>query len=203
MLALTLLTTLLTSTAAYATQPCCTSCPAGLVKVFSVDRVFNQCGESCLKKSKFWEYKLFEPGLEIAETEHPCRTTPAKYTIEGNYSVYKETEVHGIKQFNVTVDMYVPSDKPNPPSAAVAKISVSDNKKCVCKEIVTVIKSVTKFGNYSSQQCIEFGDKMCNDFAVLSKKACDDIVNATIDVKDALIKGLIPPRAVCEKLKLC
>ena len=44
---------------------------------------------------------------------------------------------------------------------------------------------------------------MCNDFAVLSKKACDDIVNATIDVKDALIKGLIPPRAVCEKLKLC
>lgn len=42
---------------------CCTECTDGNEKTYSIDHVFNHCGESCSKPSLFWLYKIFEPGL--------------------------------------------------------------------------------------------------------------------------------------------
>jgi hypothetical protein len=92
--------------------PCCNQqCPATTIKVYSVDHIFNQCGEGCIPADKFNLYHLFEPGLTKALVEHPCAETKAKYKIEGNYSIYVSTVTHGIKQFNVTLDLYKPDDK--------------------------------------------------------------------------------------------
>jgi hypothetical protein len=94
--------------------PCCqNACPAGLIKVFSVDHIFNQCGEGCIPADKFNLYHLFEPGLTKATVEHPCAATKAPYNIEGHYSVYTKTVTHGVKQLNVTLDLYKPDNKPS------------------------------------------------------------------------------------------
>jgi hypothetical protein len=83
-------------------------------------------------------------------------------------------------------------------------LAVVPSGKCtVCKKLVSAIKKILKFGNATSQECIEFGDKMCNDFDILNKQTCDDIVSGVVSVKDEIIKGMEPPRAVCQKLKFC
>merc|ERR1711871_450059 len=75
-----------------AAGPCCQgACPAGTIKVYSVDKIFNQCGEGCIPEGKFWLYHLFEAGLKKATIEHPCAAEPARYKVEGNYSIYVKT----------------------------------------------------------------------------------------------------------------
>ena len=54
------------------TTPCCHACEEPLEKYYSVDHIFNNCGEACMDPSKYWLYKLFEPGLEKSDTNTPC-----------------------------------------------------------------------------------------------------------------------------------
>ena len=93
-------------------EPCCKGyCESGDIKVYSVDHIFDMCGEGCIPSDKFNLYKLFESGLTKANVEHPCAATPAPYKDvhnEGHFSVYKKTVTHGVKQFNVTLDLYTP-----------------------------------------------------------------------------------------------
>ena len=54
-------------------QPCCKSCTvAGQVKYYSIDKVHNMCGECCMKPSQYKIYKIFEPGLTLAQDNTPC-----------------------------------------------------------------------------------------------------------------------------------
>ena len=59
-----------------ATDMCCTVCGKNdtKIKTFSVDKVFNECGESCMEEKDFWKYNIFEPGLKKAESGDatPC-----------------------------------------------------------------------------------------------------------------------------------
>ena len=85
------------------TTPCCHSCTEPLEKYHSVDHIFNNCGEACMDPSKFWIYKLFEPGLEKSKTNTPCA--------DRDYTVYKSTPTHGVYPITMTLDLYAPTPK--------------------------------------------------------------------------------------------
>uniref|UniRef100_A0A7S3FVB6 Uncharacterized protein n=1 Tax=Strombidium rassoulzadegani TaxID=1082188 RepID=A0A7S3FVB6_9SPIT len=92
---------------ASANDVCCNACSGeGVIKTYSVDHIFNMCGESCVEESKYWLYKLFEIGMHKADnnTQNVC---------EGlGYGNYHETEVHGIPGIiSIAVDLYKPDDK--------------------------------------------------------------------------------------------
>ena len=82
------------------TDPCCLSCTAPLEKYHSVDHIMNNCGEACMDPSKYWLYKLFEPGLEKSETNTPCA--------DRKYDDYKNTPTHGFGPIKMTLDLYGP-----------------------------------------------------------------------------------------------
>lgn len=82
------------------TDPCCHDCTAPLEKYHSVDHIMNNCGEACMDPSKFWLYKLFEPGLEKSETNTPCA--------DRKYDDYKNTPTHGFGPVKMTLDLYGP-----------------------------------------------------------------------------------------------
>ena len=72
-----------------ADKPCCIKCSEGYDQYYSIDHIFNHCGESCIKPSEYWLYKIFEPGLaQDNSTNTPCE-------IRG-FSLYYETETHGV-----------------------------------------------------------------------------------------------------------
>ena len=81
-------------------DPCCLSCTVPLEKYHSVDHIMNNCGEACMDPSKFWLYKLFEPGLEKSQTETPCA--------DRKYDDYKGTPTHGFGPVKMTLDLYGP-----------------------------------------------------------------------------------------------
>merc|ERR1719238_792678 len=72
-------------------------------KYHSVDHVMNNCGEACMDPSKYWLYKLFEPGLEKSETNTPCA--------DRKYDDYKDTPTHGFGPIKMTLDLYGPHKK--------------------------------------------------------------------------------------------
>ncbi|ORX82469.1 hypothetical protein BCR32DRAFT_326835 [Anaeromyces robustus] len=99
---LVLFVTLLFTTIASADK-CCETCTAkGYKKFYSVDKIFNRCGECCMKPNKYWLYHMFEAGLLEAETENPCK--------ELGFTEYETTETHGVLAIKMTLDKY---RKPN------------------------------------------------------------------------------------------
>ena len=64
----------------------------------SVDHIFNNCGEVSMEPSKFWIYKLFEPGLEKSTTITPCA--------DREYTEYKNTPTHGFGPLKMRFDIY-------------------------------------------------------------------------------------------------
>ena len=87
--------------AASAEDICCVACPEGQIKTFSIDKIFNMCGESCMAEKDYWKYKVFEPGMQKADSfdDKACE--------KQGYSVYKETDTHGVPHLiSMTVDMY-------------------------------------------------------------------------------------------------
>ena len=86
---------------ASAMDVCCNACPEGQIKTYSIDKMFNMCGESCMAEKDYWKYKIFEPGMKKANSfdEKACE--------KQGYSVYKETDTHGVPHIiSMTVDMY-------------------------------------------------------------------------------------------------
>ena len=79
-------------------EKCCLSCPKkGEVKYYSVVTEVGRCGESCLNPKVSWIYKIFEPGLTLAQ-DNNCSTL--------GYPEYMNTETHGVYPIKVAVDMY-------------------------------------------------------------------------------------------------
>jgi len=79
---------------------CCESCSDGKNKYFSVDKVHGKCGESCIKDSYFWLYRIFEKGLTKASSNTPCADL--------KFTKYDETQTHGFGPIKATVDLYNP-----------------------------------------------------------------------------------------------
>lgn len=80
-------------------EKCCTSCPTGTDKYYSIPKLFNNCGESCIAAADYDIYKKLEPDLTFAESNTPCA--------DKGYSVYKETETHGKNtKVAIELDMY-------------------------------------------------------------------------------------------------
>lgn len=93
-----------------ALPPCCQGpCTAPEEKYYSVDRIFNMCGESCMNPKDYWLYKIFEAGLTKAQSNFPCSHQRSRVSGDGNFTVYYQTEVHGFRYLNMTVDMYKPA----------------------------------------------------------------------------------------------
>ena len=83
------------------TTPCCVTCPSDLIMTYSIPVIGGLCGESCMKDSDFWKYKMFEPMMQKAasNTATPCK--------DNGFTQYKETDTHGIPHvLSMTVDMY-------------------------------------------------------------------------------------------------
>ena len=82
-----------------AEEKCCEKCTKeNEIKYYSIDKVFNRCGECCMDPDKYWIYHIFESGLTEAEVEHPCE--------ELGYTEYETTETHGAMGITMTLDKY-------------------------------------------------------------------------------------------------
>ena len=108
---LLLIATALISTQQISAEPkCCAGpCKAPYEKYYSVDHIFNRCGECCMLPQDFWKYKIFEIGLTKAKTDSPCADTKSPFKNQGDYTVYEKTVTHGTKMLNMTLDMYSPA----------------------------------------------------------------------------------------------
>ena len=82
---------------------CCQQCTGPQEKYYSIDPVFNFCGECCMNPRWFWLYKIFEPTLHKAETNTPCA--------DRNYTIYRDTPTHGVWPITMTLDLYKPTPK--------------------------------------------------------------------------------------------
>mgnify|MGYP006889572154 CR=1 FL=1 len=86
------------------TTPCCKSCDEPQEKYYSVDHVFNNCGEACMDPKHYWLFKIFEPGLaKDNSTNTPCA--------DRGYHEYRETPTHGVWPISMTLDLYGPDKK--------------------------------------------------------------------------------------------
>ena len=82
-----------------AEDKCCVECTnEDTKKYYSIDTIFDRCGECCIDPDYYWIYHIFEPGLTEAEVDHPCE--------ENGYSEYETTETHGAFGIEVTIDKY-------------------------------------------------------------------------------------------------
>ena len=80
-------------------EMCCYECTVeGEIKYYSIDSLFNRCGECCMDPDKYWIYHIFESGLTEAEVDHPCE--------ELGYTEYEKTETHGAMGVTMTLDKY-------------------------------------------------------------------------------------------------
>ena len=83
-----------------ADDKCCSSCQAPKEKYYSIDHMWNQCGECCMEPKDFPKYHMFEKGLTHANATTPC--------LDNNYATYSKTETHGFGPIKMTLDMYKP-----------------------------------------------------------------------------------------------
>ncbi len=80
--------------------PCCIKCDEenGYAKYFSVVAWNKMCGESCIKPSDYWKFKIFEHNLTRATNNTPCA--------DRNFTLYEKTEAHGFGPIKVSIDFY-------------------------------------------------------------------------------------------------
>jgi hypothetical protein len=80
-------------------EKCCVECTVeGEIKYYSIDKLFDRCGECCMNPDKYWIYHIFESGLTEAEVDNPCE--------EFGYTEYEKTETHGAMGITMTLDKY-------------------------------------------------------------------------------------------------
>ena len=83
------------------TGKCCEICKNGEVKYYSINAKTDICGESCMKPSANWFFKIFEPGMVQAQDDNPC--------ISSGYTNFTETVSHGFP-ISIKVDFYKKSE---------------------------------------------------------------------------------------------
>ena len=86
------------------TGKCCEICKNGEAKYYSIVTKTDTCGESCIKPSEYWFFKLFEPGMLLAQDANPCHSF--------GYTNFSETVSHGFP-ITVKVDFYKKSESTN------------------------------------------------------------------------------------------
>ena len=89
--------------AATAADSCCNVCDEskGFIKAYSIDHIFNMCGECCLQPGDFWKYKIFEFGLTKVDD---VKATPCH---DAGFTNFLETDTHGVPGLiAMTLDMY-------------------------------------------------------------------------------------------------
>ena len=80
-------------------ERCCVECTVeGEIKYYSIDTLWDRCGECCMNPDKYWIYHIFESGLTEATVDNPCE--------EFGYTVYEKTETHGAMGITMTLDKY-------------------------------------------------------------------------------------------------
>ena len=80
-------------------EKCCEVCTVeGEIKYYSIDTLWNRCGECCINPDKYWIYHIFESGLTEATVDNPCA--------EEGYTEYEKTETHGAMGITMTLDKY-------------------------------------------------------------------------------------------------
>ena len=80
-------------------EKCCEVCTVeGEIKYYSIDNLWNRCGECCMDPDKYWIYHIFESGLTEADSDYPCE--------ERGYTEYEKTETHGAMGITMTLDKY-------------------------------------------------------------------------------------------------
>lgn len=86
----------------HSTVKCCTkACPNGQEKYYSIDKKFNQCGETCFDPLRYNILHIFEAGLTSSPTSNsPCA--------DRGYSDYINTPTHGVFGLSITLDLYGP-----------------------------------------------------------------------------------------------
>ena len=93
------LSLLLAGASAGSQTRCCDTCELPKVKYYSVDHIFKHCGESCMDPKDYWKYKIFEPGLTLANgTNTPCADL--------QWPVFYEEETHGFGPIKMDVDLF-------------------------------------------------------------------------------------------------
>ena len=81
---------------------CCKSCDIeGQVKYFIIDKIYDDCAECCMSPADYPIFKLFEKGLELANSTTICDDL--------GYHTYKKTEANGFGKLTMVFDMYSPS----------------------------------------------------------------------------------------------
>mmetsp|Transcript_23739 Transcript_23739/g.25368 ORF Transcript_23739/g.25368 Transcript_23739/m.25368 type:complete len:167 (+) Transcript_23739:93-593(+) len=83
------------------------TCATGLIKAYSVDRIWNNCGETCLNEGDFAGLKKFEKGFTKAgSVVNPCQVA--------GYDTFKKVTTHG-DPFKIiavsTLNMFSPTKK--------------------------------------------------------------------------------------------
>ena len=81
--------------------PCCNSCTEPQEKYYSIDTAHGYCGECCMKPEHYWLFKIFEPGLEKADSNSVCA--------DKGYTIYTDTPTHGVPPLTMTLDLYAPT----------------------------------------------------------------------------------------------
>ena len=80
-------------------ERCCVECTVeGEIKYYSIDTLWDRCGECCMNPDKYWIYHIFESGLTEAEVDNPCE--------QFGYTEYEKTETHGAMGITMTLDKY-------------------------------------------------------------------------------------------------
>ena len=80
-------------------ERCCVECTVeGEIKYYSIDTLWDRCGECCMNPDKYWIYHIFESGLTEAEVDNPCE--------QFGYTEYEKTETHGAMGNTMTLDKY-------------------------------------------------------------------------------------------------
>ena len=79
-------------------EKCCLTCTKkGEAKYYSIDTKYDRCGECCFNKKLYWIYKIFEKGLTLADGK-TCESL--------GYTVYENSESHGVFPLKITIDKY-------------------------------------------------------------------------------------------------
>jgi hypothetical protein len=146
---------------------CCGVCnaDAGEIKAFSIDHIFNMCGECCLQPGDFWKYKIFELGLTKADAvdSNPCS--------DAGYSVFKETDTHGVPGvITMTLDMY---KKPAAQDDSIAKKihdKVHHHKEKIIEKSKEILHNGIDF--LEKHQSPRIHEEPVNECDALSESAC-------------------------------
>jgi len=142
-------------------SPCCSSCPEGKKKYYSIpspSEANPQCGECCLDPKKIKMWKLFEPKLE----EGDCSSH--------GYTKYVSTETDGFPPLAVTNDRFTREECPDNFRAIYADMHDGDKKEVYISGTSMTIKPSGNNQNWTVQ-------------ATLDRKSCSAMIDFNVPGK--------------------